>query len=118
MRRYKKNLKALFCAKLSHSHDGYTACKMVWCGICYIKVTLDRIQVNYPMDEYGNLIYDCKSDASRYKVGMYGSHLMGTFQWDLCVFRTLYHRNPIQVIAYGENIRIIRNMNLDAIWYR
>ena len=70
---------------------------MVWCGSCYLKVKSDRFQVNDFMDEVGDLIYDCESDASRYKVGMDGAHLMGTFKCDLCIFFTLYHRNPRKV---------------------
>ena len=70
------------------------------------------------MNEYGKLIYDCESNASIYTVGMYGTHLMGPFQCDLCVFRNLYHRNPRQFRADEENLTIIRRMNLDAIWSR
>ena len=46
------------------------------------------------MGEYGNLLYDCESDTSRYKVGMDGAHLMGPFQCDLCVFSTCIIGNP------------------------
>ena len=65
---------------------------MVWCDSCYLKGTSDIFQVNDPVDEYGNLIY-----ASRYMVEMDGAHLMGSFQCGLCVFCSLYNRNPRQV---------------------
>ena len=115
-RRKKKILRALFCATLLYSLGGYPECQMVWCRSCYIKRTSDIFQVNYLIDEYGNLVYDCDSDASRYKVGMYGAHLMGPFQWNLCVFCTLYHRNLIQVLSDEENLTIIRCINMDSIW--
>ena len=80
---------------------------MIWRGSFYLKGTSGIFQVNDPMDEDGNLLYDCESDAFRYKVGMDGAHLVGPFQRDLCVFRTLYHRNPRQVRSDEENLTII-----------
>ena len=91
---------------------------MVWCGSCYHKVTSDIFEVNETMDEDGNLIYDCNSDASRYKVGMYGAHLMGPFKSDLYVSLILYHRNPRKFIPDKDDLKIIQHMNLDAIWSR
>ena len=74
--------------------------------------------MNDTMDEYGNLLYDFESDYSRYKVGMYGYHLMVPSQCDLCGFHTLYHKNPTQFWAYEENLTIIWHINLDDIWSR
>ena len=76
----KQGLKALFCANFSHSRGGYQAYHIIWYGSCDLKGTSDIFQVNEPMDEDGNLIYYCESDAFRYKVGMYGAHMMGLFQ--------------------------------------
>ena len=70
------------------------------------------------MGKDGKFLYDCESDASRYKVGMVGAHLMGPLQCDLCVFRTLYHMNPRQVRSDEYNLKIIRRMNLYDIWSR
>ena len=67
---------------------------MVWCGGCYFKGTSYRFQVNEPMYEYGNSIYDCENCTYRYKVIMYGAHLMGPFQCDLCVFSPCIIGNP------------------------
>ena len=47
---------------------------------------------------------------------MDGDHLMALFQCDLCIFCSLYHRNPIQVIYDAENLTTIRRMNMDDIW--
>ena len=68
------------------------------------------------MDEDDDLLYDCKIYAYRYKVGMDGAHLMGNLQCDLCVFCTMYRRNPRQFRADADNITIIICMNLDGIW--
>ena len=91
---------------------------MVLCVSCYLKGASNIFQVNDPMDEYGNLIYGCESDASIEKVGMYGSHLMGPFKCDLCVLCTLYHRNPRQVQYDEDNLTITQHMNLYDIWSR
>jgi hypothetical protein len=40
------------------------------------------------------------------------------FQCDLCVFRTLYKRDPRVVIADSESLSVIRRMNLDLMWAR
>ena len=41
----------MFCTNLLHSRVGYSACQMVWCGGCYLRVISDKFQVNEPMDE-------------------------------------------------------------------
>ena len=105
----------MFCANISHYCGGYQSCQMVWCVSCYLKVILNIFQVNDTMDEDDNLLYDYKSDDSRYKVGTYGAHLMGPFQYDLCVFCTLYDRNPRRFRADEDKNTIIIRINLDAI---
>ena len=72
---------------------------MVWCGSCYLNGTSDIFQINEPINEDGNLIYDCESNSSGYKFGMYGACLMVPLQCGLCFFLTLYHMNPRQVQA-------------------
>ena len=63
-------------------------------------------------------MYDDEADKSRYCVGMDGAHLIVPFQCDLCVFRTLFNRNPTSTKGDAENLSIIRRMNLDLIWAR
>ena len=63
-------------------------------------------------------MYEDASDESRFKVGMDGGHLMTTFQCDLCVFRTLFNRDPMGTRGDEETLMTIRRMNLDAIWAR
>ena len=70
---------------------------MVCCGSCYLKGTSYIFQVNEPMNEDGNLLYNFDIDASRYKVGMDQAHLLDPFQCYLCVFCALYHRNTRRV---------------------
>ena len=91
---------------------------MTWCGSCYRQAESDNFQINQLKDEDGNVVYDCESDKDRYKVGIDGSHLMTNFQCDVCVFRTLYQRNPRRVVSDSENLVVIRRMNLDSIWSR
>lgn len=79
---------------------------------------MDEFHVNEPIDEDGNPMYDCESDKHRYKQGMDGSHLITTFQCDLCIFRNLFKRDPREVELDKENLKVIRRMNLDSIWAR
>ena len=63
-------------------------------------------------------MYATEEDAKRYNVGIEGSHLMTSFQCDLCIFRTLFKRDPKSVRSDVENLMVIRRMNLDSIWSR
>ena len=63
-------------------------------------------------------MYENENDHLRYCVGIPGAHLVTTFQCDLCVFRTLFDREPLNVSMDKANVAIIRRMNLDAIWSR
>ena len=78
----------------------------------------DRFHINEPRDEDGNLMYDCESDQHRYKIGIDGAHTMIPFQCDICIFRTLFSRNPRLELSDRENLAIIRRLNLDAMWSR
>jgi hypothetical protein len=90
----------------------------VWCGDCYRRDESDNFQINELRDEDNRLMYDCESDANRYKRGINGAQLMIPFQCDLCIFRTLFKRNPTPARGDKENLAVIRRMNLDAMWSR
>jgi hypothetical protein len=117
-RKQKQGIKALFCANFSTSQEGYPPCKKVWCRSCYRRAESDNFQINELKDEDNRPMYDCKSDAERYKCGIDGAQFMTPFQCDLCIFRNLYKRNPRVTIADKENLDVIRRMNLDAMWSR
>ena len=91
---------------------------MVWCGLCYQRDKSDNFHINELTDEDGTRMYDCESDRLRYKVGIDGAHLVSPFQCDLCLFRTLYARNPRRDLADMEHLKVIRRINLDVIWSR
>lgn len=63
-------------------------------------------------------MYEDSQDLQRYKVGCDGAHLMMPFQCDLCIFRSLYKRNPMMGPSDTEALQVIRRMNLDLIWSR
>lgn len=90
----------------------------MWCGDCYRRDESDKFQINEPRDEDNRLMYDCESDASRYKRGINGAQFMTPFQCDLCMFRNLFKRNPRRTQGDAENLAVIRRMNLDSIWSR
>ena len=72
---------------------------MMWCGPCYQKDESDKFHVNVPEDEDGNEMFGDDSDANRYNYGMNGGQFMTPFQCDLCIFRTLFRRNPRKEIS-------------------
>ena len=90
----------------------------VWCGPCYQREESDRFVINQPVDEDGVLMYDEECDKNRYCIGIDGAQFMNPFQCDLCIFRTLFNRDPTQTVGDKENMIVIRRMNLDLIWSR
>jgi hypothetical protein len=114
----KKGLKALFCANFCFSRGEFPACRMVWCGGCYRKAEQDKFQINEPVDEFGQSYHEDNAQNVRYKVGTDGAHLILPFQCDICIFRSLFKREPREDISDRENQVVIRRMNLDLIWAR
>ena len=90
----------------------------MWCGACYLKAPSDNFYINKPVDEDGIPMYERVEDEWRYTQGIDGAHVIVTFQCDLCIFRTLFNRDPIQLEGDRHSLSIIRRMNLDAIWSR
>jgi hypothetical protein len=90
----------------------------VWCGDCYIKDELDNFQINKRTNEEDADNEDDIVEASRYKKGTDGVHLMLPFQCDFCLFRTLYKRDPQNITGDLESMAVLRRMNLDLMWSR
>jgi hypothetical protein len=90
----------------------------VWCGDCYVKDERDNFQVNKRTNEDDGDHEDDTAEKSRYEKGTDGVHLIVPFQCDLCLFRTLYQRDPRPVIQDLESMAVLRRMNLDLIWSR
>ena len=70
---------------------------MVWCGVCYRKAESDNFHLNEQIDDEGNRMLHTPLDVERYKQGVDGSHLVSPFQYDLCIFRNLFKRDPRHV---------------------
>lgn len=63
-------------------------------------------------------MYADDEDERRYVVGCDGAQFMLPFQCDLCVFRSLFKRDPKGGTSDKEALEVIRRMNLDLIWSR
>lgn len=63
-------------------------------------------------------MYQDEVDEDRYIVGCDGAQFMVPFQCDLCIFRSLYKRDPRGGPSDLEALETIRRMNLDLIWSR
>lgn len=90
----------------------------MWCGSCYQAPENDSFHINHLLDEDGNDIYDCLSDARRYKEGIDGAQFVTTFQCDICIFHLLFKRKPTVTTQDYESLIVIRRLNLDALWSR
>ena len=91
---------------------------MVWCCRCYRRDKLDKSHIDEPSDDDGAVMYNDESDEHGHKIGIDGAHLMLPFQCDLCLFRTLFLRNPRKEIGDKETLIVIRRINLDIVWAR
>jgi hypothetical protein len=93
-------------------------CQKAWCGPCYDGSELKEFPVMEPEDEDGFVTLK-NQDKHRFLIGRKGDHLTCPFQCDLCHFRNIQSRNPIETKV--EDIRLlrcIRRANLDAMWSR
>lgn len=90
----------------------------MWCGECYERDEKDKFVINEPVDDEGHPIYDNPVDVHRYKRGTNGAHLVQPFQCDLCIFRNLFKRDPVNINSDKVALITIRRMNLDLIWSR
>ena len=91
---------------------------MAWCGKCYTPLDKGCYVVTLPTDE-NQVVVEKEKDKNMYMEGRDGDHLLTPFQCDLCHFRNIMGRSPMNEKA--EDVRIlssIRRVNLDAFWSR
>lgn len=111
-------MNGIFCANFATPRHIWTACQHVWCGKCYVPHELDRFYHHIPVDEEG---FDWRpaTDLTRHRLARNGDHLLTTFQCDLCLFRNLQGRNPLDDSPKDALLLCcIRRANLDAVWGR
>ena len=104
------------------TRGGFAPCLAVWCGECYQPHPEDPFPVQNLLHDEDEL-EDLETDerlAQRFRQGRNGDHLMGIpFQCDLCHFRNVAERDPVEGRAKDEyTMMCIRRANLDAAWSR
>ena len=93
-------------------------CDSVWCGGCYKAHPDDTFHVSMPEDEEG-FVWTDRADDGRFQKARDGDHLITIFQCDLCVFRILMLREPVEHNLLDTKLMCyIRRINLDALWSR
>jgi hypothetical protein len=100
----------------------------VWCGKCYSSSPLVEFYRQVDDREVHRLVADNpkanlwkhkKTDLNEFIVARDGDHLLTTFQCDLCIFRRVLQREPIEEShAYKRILAFVRRINLDAFWAR
>ncbi len=95
-----------------------TPCMKVWCGPCYTPLDDGEFPVAKPVDEDG-LVIEEGEDDHRFMMGRDGDNLITPFQCDLCHFRNLFNRDPVNHLAQDIRMqKLIQQANLDALWAR
>ena len=67
MSKLKKYLKALFCTNFCFSKGGSPPYRNVWFISCYQRFDSEEFQINTPLDDDGDFMYDDPCDENRYK---------------------------------------------------
>jgi hypothetical protein len=93
-------------------------CRSIYCEGCYRTPDDDPYPIRRAVDEDG-LVVESAADADRFKYGRAGDNFMTMFQCDLCHFRNIQERDPVD----GDELdvcalRNIRRANMDALWSR
>ena len=111
-------MKGLFCANFVSWRECWTPCNQVWCGACYTPHPLDRFYRYVPTDEDDYAWQTPTQDGVSVRARD-GDHLVTPFQCDLCMFRNLTRRNPLQDSPKDDFLLCcIRRINLDSLWGR
>lgn len=102
------------------SREGLKACRGFWCAKCYCVAPEENIfpiKMAFEKDDEGTVIVD-KRDRARFLEARPGDHLMNGFQCDLCHFRNMRRRDPIEKAEDYKAMQCIRRCNLDSLWSR
>jgi hypothetical protein len=129
--RKRKWTQGIFCANYFWAVGGFTPCKQMWCGACYISDPQVPFHVNKREDQEGGNKERNHKDQARiekawgkgrrsptdYLRARDGDHLLVPFQCDLCLFRKLRKRSPDPSNSEDALLAAtVRRMNLDAFW--
>jgi hypothetical protein len=89
-----------------------------WCGPCYTPLDDGDFPVAKPVDQDG-VAYGEGEDDTRFMKGRDGDNLIPPFQCDLCHFRNLLSRDPVENLAQDVRLKkLIQCANLNALWAR
>ena len=107
----------LFCANFYDERGPDAPCKGAWCGPSYKPLGNKPYPIKLLLDEDGEVL-DAKEKGC-FMCGRAGDHLMTSFQCELCHFRNVMGRDPVNRDAEDiELFEIFRRANLDAFWER
>jgi hypothetical protein len=108
----------VFCANFYSEQGPFAPCNSAWCGSCFVPLGPKVFPVRTLVDEAGEVL-DRNVELGRFNVGRPGNHLMTPFQCELCHFRNIYDRNPIDRLATDqEAMELFQRASLDAFWSR
>ena len=112
----KQPLQGLFCHNFCHSRGSWRPCHSVWCGDCYTSYDEIKFHIAEPENDEG-VVWKRKKDEFRYKRARNGDMLLSPFQCDLCWFRNLMGRDPMENKMSDKFLLVfIRRANLDMLW--
>ena len=122
----------IVCANFGYPRGHFSSCQRAWHARCYrierdpfprgltLKLTEDLGEGVEAEEEGWDLTEQERHDVdSLYLCARPGDHFMAPFQCELCLFRNIYKRNPVEVGDIDQWVlTCLRRANLDAFWQR
>ena len=95
----KMAMKVFFCENFGNSFGKFPFYQNMWKGSATKHTNphkSEQIHIKHLLDEDGNHIYNCPLDEWRHRDGMGGAQFWETFQCDICIFRSMFKRDPMK----------------------
>lgn len=117
-KKWKRDLKGLYCANFAHARGICGTCRSVWCGPCYKADPNLSFHIKEPEEDEG-IVWKRRKETTKFLTARSGDGFFTPFQCDFCVFRNIKKRAPKSYSQADMNLMgYIRRANLDALWSR
>jgi hypothetical protein len=116
--RYLQGNEGLFCANFWSQRGTFAPCLSTWRPPCYKPVGLTCFPVALQYNDEGELITSEQENA-RFREARVGDHLMTPFQCEVCHFRNIYKRDPMDAsLEDCDVLEFMRQAITDSLWSR
>ena len=113
-----KNGSGIYCANYYARRGSFAPCESAWCEKHFTPLGSKPFPIRKLYDEEGEELEQFEEET-RFHNGRSGDHLMTPYQCELCHFRNIYSRDPLNCRhSDREALEFFRRASLDAFWSR